>query len=240
MNTHKLRHFTLLGLALAGLSWAGLGAQDNAGGGPFGTAGGQVKTAQEDDAAVIADQLPLYALKVCPISGEPLKAKGKPVNMVVNGRLVRLCCGGCKKKVAGQEEAVIAKLDTAAIKAQKKAWPLSTCPISGGELGGDKGPPVDVVWGGRYVKVCCKKCAGMYAKNPAKARAKVEAALREELRKTYPAKVCPVSDETLGSMGEPVETLYGTYLVRFCCEGCVKSYRKDPRKYVAIVYADCK
>ncbi|MDP6989870.1 MAG: hypothetical protein QF903_10360 [Planctomycetota bacterium] len=240
MITHKLRLIAVLGLAFAGLSWAGLGAQDT-GGGAFGTAGGGAKkAAQSDDATVIFDQLPLYPMKDCPVSGKPLRSKGDPVNMVVDGRLIRVCCGGCKKRVAAQKEAIIAQLDAAAVKAQKESWPLSICPISGGELGGEDDPPIDVVWGGRYVKLCCNKCAGMYAKAPAKARAKVETALRAKLRESYPGKVCPVSGETLGSMGEPVEALYGTHLVRFCCEGCVKSYRKDPKKYVAKVYADCK
>ena len=243
MNMLKLPHVALLGLTIAGLSWAGfatqVGAAQGSGGEAFGTAaGGQATT--PDDKTVIFDQLPLYSLKECPVSGEPLGSMGDPVDMVVDGRLVRLCCGPCKKGVTAKKDAIIAKLDAAAIKSQKKSWPLKSCPISGEALGGDAGPPVEVVWGGRYVEVCCKTCKALYGKKPEKARAKVEAALRAELRKSYPGTTCPVSGETLGSMGEPVEVLYGTQLIRLCCKGCLKSFTKNPRKLVAKVYGVSK
>ena len=49
-----------------------------------------------------------------------------------------------------------------------------------------------------------------------------------------------MSGETLGSMGEPVEVLYGTQLLRLCCKGCMKSFAKNPRKLVAKVYGVSK
>ena len=41
-------------------------------------------------------------------------------------------------------------------------------------------------------------------------------------------KTCPVSGEELGKMGEPVNYLYGTTLVRLCCKDCVGGLKKDP------------
>ena len=62
----------------------------------------------------------------------------------------------------------------------------------------------------------------------------------ESLKKDYPMEVCVVSGEKLGEMGEPIDYLYTqkvdgtdqTRLVRFCCKGCVKSFKKDPAKYL--------
>jgi len=46
-------------------------------------------------------------------------------------------------------------------------------------------------------------------------------------------KVCPVSDEPLGSMGTPVKEIHGGRTVFFCCESCRKPFLKNPEKYLA-------
>ena len=65
--------------------------------------------------------------------------------------------------------------------------------------------------------------------------------LIETLKKDYPTEMCVVSDEKLGGeMGAPIDYLHTykvdgkeqTRLVRFCCKGCVKSFKKDPDKYL--------
>lgn len=64
------------------------------------------------------------------------------------------------------------------------------------------------------------------AKTPEQ-KAKVEAQLP-----SYPLKTCLVSGDDLGGMGETVNTLYGDRLVRFCCKGCLRSFNKNPGKYL--------
>lgn len=59
-----------------------------------------------------------------------------------------------------------------------------------------------------------------------------------EVAPAYPLKVCVVSGEELGSMGKPVDYVHQEAgkpdrLVRFCCGGCIKSFKKDPAKYLA-------
>jgi len=66
-------------------------------------------------------------------------------------------------------------------------------------------------------------------------KAKVEAQIP-----SYPLKTCLVSGDDLGGMGEPVNTLYGDRLVRFCCKGCVKSFNKNPGKYLPKLEAPAK
>lgn len=49
----------------------------------------------------------------------------------------------------------------------------------------------------------------------------------------YPLKVCVVSGEPLGSMGEPAAIVYEGKTVKFCCSGCEGDFRKDPLTYLA-------
>ena len=65
------------------------------------------------DKAVVAAQGPQYPLTKCPISGEKLGSMGAPLDRVVAGRLVRLCCKGCIKKLNKNPMAAVAKVDAA-------------------------------------------------------------------------------------------------------------------------------
>ena len=49
----------------------------------------------------------------------------------------------------------------------------------------------------------------------------------------YPLTTCVVSGDTLGEMGKPVILNYQGTEVRFCCNGCVKAFKKNPAKYLA-------
>lgn len=46
-------------------------------------------------------------------------------------------------------------------------------------------------------------------------------------------KVCPVTDEDLGSMGAPVKVMVDGRPVFICCKGCEKALRSDPKKFLA-------
>lgn len=189
------------------------------------------QTEKQDDAAIIRDQKPSYPLTKCPISGEEL---GKDaVDVVKDGRLVRVCCNGCVKKVEAKH---IKAVDDAVIAAQLKDYPLQVCPISGEKLG--EGAQ-NIVHGTRLVRVCCGKCVGAFQKDPKAYMAQLDKAYIEAGRKTYKLKTCVISDEELGSMGDAVEILYGTQLVRLCCKSCVKGFYKDPEKYLKKI-ADAK
>lgn len=58
----------------------------------------------------------------------------------------------------------------------------------------------------------------------------------------YPLNTCVVSGEDLGSMGDAYDYIHKVEgqpdrLVRMCCEGCVKKFKKDPAKYLARIDA---
>ncbi len=71
------------------------------------------------DAAVIEAQLKDYPLETCPVSGHKLGGMGKPEDVVVGGRLIRLCCDGCLEKLRASPAHYVAMVDEARAKAAK-------------------------------------------------------------------------------------------------------------------------
>jgi YHS domain-containing protein len=45
---------------------------------------------------------------------------------------------------------------------------------------------------------------------------------------SYPLTTCPISKESLDSMGKPFDMVHEGRLVRLCCKSCVKEFKKDP------------
>jgi hypothetical protein len=45
-------------------------------------------------------------------------------------------------------------------------------------------------------------------------------------------KVCPVSGEALGTMGDPVKVVVKGRTVFLCCDGCKEAIMADPDKYL--------
>src|SRR5690349_12069406 len=134
--------------------------------------------AESTDSKVIAFQRPSYPLDTCPISHEKLGGMGEPVDMVVEGRLVRLCCGSCKKGVTKDPAAVIKLIDEAVVAKQSVGYPLETCPISGKKIE----TPVNHVVGTRLVRFCCHNCVKELEAKPDQFLAKLDA-----LQKAVPA-----------------------------------------------------
>src|SRR6185295_18911144 len=65
------------------------------------------------DKAVIGAQGKDYPLKTCPVSKEALGEIGEVKDIVVAGRLIRLCCNDCKKDVEKDPAKFIAMIDAA-------------------------------------------------------------------------------------------------------------------------------
>lgn len=49
----------------------------------------------------------------------------------------------------------------------------------------------------------------------------------------YPLDTCLVEDSKLGSMGEPYVFVHEGREIKFCCEGCLPEFKKEPAKYLA-------
>jgi YHS domain-containing protein len=111
-------------------------------------------------------------------------------------------------------------------------YPLDTCPVSDGKLGG-MGDPVVKEYDGREVRFCCDGCIATFEAKKDEYWKKIDAAIVAQQKPLYPLDTCMVTGQKLGSMGEPVEYVYKNRLIRFCCAGCIDAFKKDPAKYLA-------
>ncbi|MHC4107839.1 MAG: hypothetical protein ACYSTY_07130 [Planctomycetota bacterium] len=173
-----------------------------------------------------------YPLDTCPVSGEVLGGMGPPIVMMHEGREVRLCCKGCIRKFEADSEKYLQKIDEAIVKDQLPHYPLTTCPVSQEELG-SMGEPVNLVYGNRLVRFCCKGCVRKFKKAPTDYLAKLDAAVIANQTDGYPLSACPISGEPLDAMGGPVDLVFANRLVRFCCNGCVGTFYKAPSVHLA-------
>jgi hypothetical protein len=125
------------------------------------------------DEKIVKDQLPLYPLKTSVVTGKSLPEKA--YDYVYGNRLVRLDAEGEKAEFLKDPKKHLAALDKAVVAAQGKDYPLAACPVSKEKLGG-MGPAVDVVVGGRLIRMCCDMCKADVEKSPSKFIALVDAA----------------------------------------------------------------
>ena len=51
--------------------------------------------------------------------------------------------------------------------------------------------------------------------------------------KPYTKDVCIVSDNKLGSMGDPITIVQEGQEVKFCCKPCVAKFQANPGKYLS-------
>lgn len=145
---------------------------------------------------------------------------------------------GVRGRVTYQEVANVPpseeQLAAAAIARQK------ICPVSGKPLG-SMGQPVAVDVDGGKVYVCCAGCADAVTANPAKYAAgrpeiTVTSATEADAALVKRQAKCPVMDEPLGSMGQPIKVMVGDKPIFLCCKGCIKKIQAEPAKYLTMVY----
>lgn len=132
------------------------------------------------DAAIIAKQKPNFPGDVCFVSGDKLGGDmGKPIDYVFGNRYLNLCCKGCVKDLKKDPAAYLSKLDAAIIAKDMKDYPLDTCVVSGDKLD-SMGKPVDHIFAGRLVRLCCKKHLKEFEKAPWKYMEKLDAAQKSK------------------------------------------------------------
>ena len=51
--------------------------------------------------------------------------------------------------------------------------------------------------------------------------------------KPYTKDTCIVTDNKLGSMGDPITIVHEGQEVKFCCKPCVAKFKANPDKYLA-------
>jgi YHS domain-containing protein len=123
----------------------------------------------------------------------------------------------------------------------EKAKPINKkCPVEGGEVDGD----TTVQYKGKTIGFCCAGCDKEFEKEPAKfmaiidkelaAEKKGDAAKKDDAKKGEKKEAelnakCPVTGDDVDK--ELTETHKGRKIA-FCCNDCVKDFKKDPDKFV--------
>ena len=113
------------------------------------------------------------------------------------------------------------------------------CPVSGKSLG-SMGQPVKVGINGEDVLVCCEGCVDRLKNNPNKYLVNLMnsppmKSSKADAQEIAFQKNCPVMDEPLGSMGNPIKVRVKGRNVFLCCKGCIKMLKKEPNKYLAMI-----
>jgi hypothetical protein len=49
----------------------------------------------------------------------------------------------------------------------------------------------------------------------------------------YPLDTCLVTENALGSMGDPIVMVHAGQEVKFCCAPCVEEFKANPEEYLA-------
>jgi len=186
-------------------------------------------TAPDDEAAVRA-QMPTYPLTTCVVGGDPLDDSA--VNLVHEGRLVRLCCNDCKQTFAAEPAKYLMQIDAAVVREQLPTYPLERCVLKGEPL---DAKAVNVVVGTRLVRVCCKNCERVVRGDPTKALAALDEAYVRALLPKYALKTCLVKGEPLGPDAQNL--IYGNELVRLCCKSCKTEFAQTPKLFVDKLHA---
>lgn len=126
------------------------------------------------------------------------------------------------------------QLAAAAIARQK------VCPVTGRPLR-SMGEPLPVAVGEKTVFVCCAGCVPAVRDNPDKYSSGrptlcVSTATAEDAECIARQAVCPVMDEPLGGMGQPIKVMVGDKPIFLCCRGCIKKVEADPGGYLNKIY----
>ena len=177
-----------------------------------------------------------YSLDKCIVTGEVLGEHGDVVVKTYNGREVRFCCKACIADFEKDKVSFMKKLDEAIVETQLPLYPLQTCIVSGEPLDGAMGAPVNHIIGNRLIRLCCSSCKQDLAADPAQYIAKLDTAVTKTQLTSYPSKVCPITGQQLGAMGDPFNYVFAGRLVRFCCAGCIDAFNDNPTAAITSIY----
>ena len=172
-----------------------------------------------------------YTLSTCPVTGEKLGGMGESVIHNYKGREICFCCADCVKKFEQKPEEYLGKIDKEMIQAQLKFYPVETCIVTGEKLGGSMGEPINYIYHNRLIRFCCKGCIDEFNKEPAKFLAKLDKAVIDKQKKTYPLKTCVVTGEKLTD--KSVDLVVANRLIRLCCADCKAKVAKNPVEYLS-------
>lgn len=125
-----------------------------------------------------------FPVNTCPVTGEALDVNSPKLHHFdYEGRLIVVCCPGCESRFKADPARFVGNLDAMIKEQQGAQYPLTTCAVTGEELGG-MGEPVEMMSGNYLVRLCCNGCKKAIEADPTAAIAKLEAFYSEQVGET--------------------------------------------------------
>jgi multidrug efflux pump subunit AcrA (membrane-fusion protein) len=162
------------------------------------------------------DRRLVEAQKFCPVLNTVLGSMGPPVKVMVEGEPVFLCCNGCKDKALASPKETLAKVQ--ALK-EKNATQPNTPETTTMPVPTEEGP--------------MKSAAS--PEEEAEISTTLAKLSLEDQKLAETQRLCPVTENRLGSMGPPVKVTIEGQSVFLCCDGCKDEATKDAKATLAKV-----
>jgi len=185
---------------------------------------GQLATTEALGNDYVGDPFPLEKCIVCDEILDDLA-----VILDFFGREIRLCKEECNSEFVGDTQSWIRMIDERITDRQQDVYPLKTCVVCGKALEGSYA--LNEVCLNRLFRVCGYECQDKLQEDPAKPFAKLNRAVIEKQKKSYPLKKCIVSGKPLGKSA--VDYVVANLLVRLADAGQIDSLNENPAKYLA-------
>ncbi len=173
-----------------------------------------------------------YSLAVCGMCGTRLGARGESIEIIHQGRPLRVCSHSCKIIFESNPAAGLARFDAAMLADQRPYYPARASLVTGRPLAEDA---VEFIWGNRmFVAADARERARIEADPPRYLRV-LDQRILDAQRPSYgmPNK-CPVQGDILE--GDPViDIVVASRMVRLCCPRCVRMVRVRPVNYLPMI-----
>ncbi|MFM9995653.1 MAG: hypothetical protein ACKVU4_07620 [Phycisphaerales bacterium] len=184
---------------------------------------------RRSDVTVVMDS---YYLSTCARCDGLLGSKGESMEVVRDGRRLRLCSGACIDAFDRDPRAGCEHVDAVMIADQRPHYPLTTSLVTGRPLGPS---PIEFIWGNRLFRAADDAERGLLLARPAESMRLLNRAVCVAQAPLYgmPHK-CPVQGDILPS-DDPVDIVVANRMIRVCCGRCAHVVRARPHQYLAMV-----
>ena len=135
------------------------------------------------------------------------------------------------KAADSADEKSAAAADAAVQPGPTYPYPLTTCPVTGEELG-SMGTPVVKVYNNREVRFCCPPCIETFEADQANYWKQIDEKIVDQQRMHYPLVTCIVTEEQFWPDGTPVNHVHNNRLVRLASPEALETFKTDPEKYL--------
>jgi len=170
-----------------------------------------------------------YPLLNCVILDEPLDRRAKRIDD--DGRDIRVCSKECVEEFEKNGHTWLQVIDDRITQQQTKVYPTTKCIVDGQSL--EEFGAIDFIFRNRLFRICSYDCQEKIEKKPGEYFEKLNKAVIEKQKPTYPLTKCVVSGKPLGK--NALDLVVANQLVRLANEGMVDRFDQTPGKYLEAV-----